>query len=82
MTGSPDAAAAPRPARRRAALSEADLAIFERVKSQAETLQRQYADLRLAAPRLMTEANTFLTAARAASTELAKYQLTLTVPPK
>jgi photosystem II stability/assembly factor-like uncharacterized protein len=48
----------------------------------SEALQRQYADLRLAAPRLMTEANTFLAAARAASTELAKYQLTLTVPPK
>ena len=48
----------------------------------SESLQRQYADLRLASPRLMTEANAFMTAARAAATELAKYQLTLTVPPK
>jgi photosystem II stability/assembly factor-like uncharacterized protein len=48
----------------------------------SESLQRQYADVRLAMPRLLTEANAFLTAARAASTELAKYQLTLSVPPK
>ena len=48
----------------------------------SESLQRQYADLRLSVPRLMTEANAFMTAARSASAELAKYSLTLTVPPR
>jgi hypothetical protein len=48
----------------------------------SESLQRQYADARLSMPRLLAEANTFLTAARSASTELAKYSLTLTVPPR
>jgi photosystem II stability/assembly factor-like uncharacterized protein len=48
----------------------------------SESLQRQYADLRLSMPRLTTEANAFMTAARAVSTELAKYSLTLTVPPR
>jgi photosystem II stability/assembly factor-like uncharacterized protein len=46
------------------------------------SLQQQYAEVRLGMPRLMTEASTFMTAARAASAELAKYQLTLTVPPR
>jgi photosystem II stability/assembly factor-like uncharacterized protein len=48
----------------------------------SESLQRQYADLRLGVPRLMTEANTFMTAARSASAALTKYNLTLTVPPR
>ena len=48
----------------------------------SESLQRQYADLRLSVPRLMTEANAFMSAARSVSTELAKYSLTLTMPPR
>jgi photosystem II stability/assembly factor-like uncharacterized protein len=48
----------------------------------SESLQRQYSDLRLSMPRLTTEANAFMAAARAISADLAKYSLTLTVPPK
>jgi hypothetical protein len=48
----------------------------------SEGLQRQYADLRLSVPRLITEATAFMNQARTASTELAKYGLTLTVPPR
>jgi photosystem II stability/assembly factor-like uncharacterized protein len=48
----------------------------------SESLQRQYADVRLSMPRLLTEANAFMTAARSVSAELAKYSLTLTVPPR
>ena len=48
----------------------------------SESLQRQYADIRVSLPRLIAEGNAFLTQARAASTELAKHGLTLTVPPR
>jgi photosystem II stability/assembly factor-like uncharacterized protein len=48
----------------------------------SESLQRQYASLRLAMPRLLTDANAFMAAARGVSAELAKHSLTLTVPPR
>jgi photosystem II stability/assembly factor-like uncharacterized protein len=46
------------------------------------SLQRQYADTRIALPRLIAEGTTFLNQARALQADLARYNLTLTVPPK
>jgi hypothetical protein len=47
-----------------------------------EGLSRQYADVKVALPRELTAANAFMTQARAAAAALAKYNLTLTVPPR
>jgi photosystem II stability/assembly factor-like uncharacterized protein len=47
----------------------------------SESLLRQYADFRVSVPRLIGEGSAFMNQARAVSAELAKYNLTLTVPP-
>lgn len=47
----------------------------------SDTLMRDYADVRLAMPRAITEVNTFLARATALSQALAKSGVTLTVPP-
>lgn len=46
----------------------------------SDTLMRQYADVRIALPRAVTEVNAFLTKATALSQALAKSNVTLTVP--
>lgn len=46
----------------------------------SDTLMRQYADVRVALPRAITEVNAFLTKATALSQALAKSNVTLTVP--
>jgi hypothetical protein len=47
----------------------------------SDALMAQYADVRVALPRAVTEANTFLGRAQALSQALAKHGVTLTVPP-
>lgn len=63
---------------RAAALKAQIMGIWE---MPSESLLRQYADFRVSVPRLIAEGNTFMNQARAVSAELAKYNLTLTVPP-
>lgn len=47
----------------------------------SDAIMREYADVRIALPRAVTEVNAFLAKATALSQALAKFDVTLTVPP-